>query len=391
MFFIALLILSTITIAGSAAFFSVYGLAHTFSGTFWSVVIMGGSLEAGKLIAASYLYRYWKKTNWLLKTYLVSSVVALMVLTSAGIFGYLSAGYQADILPLKQVKTQIQLLEDEKSRLIERKTQIDQQIAQLPNNYVTSRIKLMKEFEAEQKLTTARIVELDKEMLSLKQNQIQTEAKIGPIIYIAQVFDLPSDNATKYLIFLIIFAFDPLAVALTLAVNIALKQRQDEEQEIVESHTIIKEVPVEKIVEVEKPVEKIIEKIVEVPVEKIVYVPQPQEEKQKEKQEEQMAVEPQITQSRIKPTRVEAIIDESRHGTGKISSSIVRSNHLPQHLQHPWRKGEALSSEAIRELTLYFKELSQKEKHEPLSLEEVKHKNSIIEIFNSQGMGNYLK
>ncbi|TFG96795.1 hypothetical protein E4H12_10255, partial [Candidatus Thorarchaeota archaeon] len=284
MFFIFLLVLSTIAIAGSAAYFSVYGLANTFSGVFWAVVLMGGSLEAGKLIAASYLYRYWDRTNWFLKTYMMAGVFALMALTSGGIFGYLSSGYQADVLPLKQLESQITLLEDEKVRAIQRKTDIDKQISQLPPKYVTSRLRLIKGFQAEQKLVTDRIKELDVEVLALKQKQIKTEAHIGPITYIAKAFDAPTDEATKWLIFLIIFAFDPMAVALTLAVNIALRRREEDMAEAKAQarllnppsqpevkyvdREVVKEVTVEVIKEV--PVE--VEKIVEVPVEKIVYV-----------------------------------------------------------------------------------------------------------------------
>lgn len=279
MFFIILLALTALAIAGSAAVFSVYGLANTFGGVFWSVVIMGGSLEAGKLIAASYLYRYWAKTGWLLKSYLFAGVATIMILTSTGIFGYLSTGYQTDILPLRQIESQLVLLEGEKTRVLERKKEIDAQIANLPKNYVSSRIKLMKEFEAEQKTLTSRVAAIDKEMLDLKQAQIKTEAHVGPITYIAKAFDLNTDDATKWLVFLIIFAFDPMAVALTLAVNIALRVRGEEKGAVKAGlpsaeppepviKEVIKEIPVEKIVEV--PVEKIVEKIVEVPVEKIV-------------------------------------------------------------------------------------------------------------------------
>lgn len=132
MIFLILLILTTAAIAGSAAFFSVYGLAYTFSGTFWSVVVMGGSLEAGKLMAASYLYRFWNNTHLLLRWYLMAGVIALMLLTSAGIFGYLSSGYQADVLPLKEMNEQVRLLEDERQRAIDRKAQIDQQLMKGP-------------------------------------------------------------------------------------------------------------------------------------------------------------------------------------------------------------------------------------------------------------------
>lgn len=249
MIFTALLIAATTAIAFAAAYFSVYGLAYTFSGVFWSVVAMGASLEAGKLIAASYLYRYWHKTNTLLKTYLMLGVAALMLMTSVGIFGYLSSGYQQDVLPLKQKTEQVQLLEDEKSRMLERKKQIDDIMAGsttvstvegakgIDRNAVRAlrettraRESLVRQYKAEQKDVTERIKQLDAELLVLKQDLIKVEAHIGPITYIAKAFGQPTDDATKWLTFLIIFAFDPMAVALTLAVNTALRVRQEEKE-----------------------------------------------------------------------------------------------------------------------------------------------------------------
>lgn len=232
MFFILLLILTTTSIAGAAAFFSVYGLAHTFSGTFWSVVWMGGSLEAGKLIAASYAYRYWKQTPWVLKSFLIISIFVLMLLTSVGIFGYLSSGYQTDTLSFKQNEQQVLLLEKEEKELQSRKKEIDKQIAELPPNFVRGRRQLIDSFQSETGRINKRLPELTAEVQKLKSQQIQAEAHVGPIIYIAKVFDMPTDNATKWLIFLLIFVFDPLAVTLTICVNIALKLRKDEKDHL---------------------------------------------------------------------------------------------------------------------------------------------------------------
>lgn len=253
MIFISLLVLVTLAIAGSAAFFSVYGLAATFSGAFWSVIMMGASLEAGKLIAASYLYRFWKETSWFLKAYLFAGITCLMLITSVGIFGFLSQGYQSDVLPLKQKQERVQLLEQEKERILQRKRQIDDLLARAPllqnlqnqNGEIDSqtlralresnrtREQLSRQYKDEQQEVTNRLKQLDKELLELRQELIKTEVKIGPITYIAKVFGLPTDDATKYLIFLIIFAFDPMAIALTLAVNIALqKHKESKEQRI---------------------------------------------------------------------------------------------------------------------------------------------------------------
>ena len=85
--------LSALLIAFSAAFFSVFGLSKLFAGAELSVIIMAGSLEFGKLVAASFLYRYWDKVNLFQKTYLMTAVVTLVLITSAGIFGYLSTSY----------------------------------------------------------------------------------------------------------------------------------------------------------------------------------------------------------------------------------------------------------------------------------------------------------
>lgn len=266
MAFIILLMITATAIAGAAAYFSVYGLAYTFSGVFWSVVVMGASLEAGKLVAASYLYRYWTRTGWILKTYLITGVVALMVLTSTGIFGYLSTGYQQDILPLKQKTEQVRVLEEEKERVLARKRQIDDLMAsnstatnvnsakggldtnaaRVLRETTRNRDSLVKQYKAEQEQVTKRVAELDQQLLTLKQELIKQEAHIGPIMFVAQAFDLPTDDATKYLIFLIIFAFDPMAVALTLAVNIALRlHKEDQTNEKSEPTHVAFTMPVE--------------------------------------------------------------------------------------------------------------------------------------------------
>lgn len=228
MFFIILLSLVALAIACSAAYFSVYGLATTFHGIFWSVVFMGASLEAGKLIAASYLSRYWKHTNAALKTGLIAGIIALMLITSMGIFGYLSVGYMSDAAPLKQIEQEAKLLDDEKTRLLARKIQIDDQIAKLPTNSAKSRLSLMKGFKQEQEQVTARINELDKNILKIKTDIIQTESHVGVIVYLAKAIGANTDDATKYLIYLIIFVFDPMAVALTLALNNAIRVRREE-------------------------------------------------------------------------------------------------------------------------------------------------------------------
>jgi len=238
--FIVILILTTLAIAGCAAFFSIYGLAAIFSGIFWPVVLMGSSLEAGKLVAASYVYRFRDSISWIMKIYLISAIIVLMLITSAGIFGFLSMGYQQDTLPLKQQEQQITLLESERNELenfkkerLARRKQIDADIASLPNNYITGRQRLMKSYgpELEQlrndiELYTQQIGKKTIKISELKQKKLVSEVHTGPIIFIAKAFASETDDATKWMIILIMFAFDPLAVALTLGINHAILMRK---------------------------------------------------------------------------------------------------------------------------------------------------------------------
>ncbi len=239
--FLVVLLAVTLLIAGVAGYFSIYGLGEIFSGAFWPVVIMAASLEAGKLVAASYLYRYWKKISFLMKTYLISAVIVLMVITSAGIFGFLSSAYQKDVLPLKQNQYEIQALLTEKAEVeklkleaLERKKQIDNDIASLPNNYITGRQRLMRSYGPELKKLrkdieyyNKRLREITLKVNKMKNENIQREVHIGPIVFIARVFDKDVDEATKYLILLLIFAFDPLAVVLTVGANIAFLEKKN--------------------------------------------------------------------------------------------------------------------------------------------------------------------
>lgn len=227
MLFLIALIITAVSIAGSAAFFSIYGLAHTFSGAFWSIIFMGISLEAGKLISASFLYRYWTKIGLWLKTYLITAVLLLMVITSTGIYGYLSNSYEADTTQYKQVEANVLSLQTEKNELMKRKTEIDKQISQLPDNYVSARQRLMKTFKPELDHINKRLPQITIEMRTLTQQQLQTEAHTGPIVFIAKSMGLSIDDATKWIVLMLIIVFDPLAVALTLAANIMVQQRNN--------------------------------------------------------------------------------------------------------------------------------------------------------------------
>jgi len=255
MIFIAILLLTTLSIAGCAAFFSIYGLAAIFSGAFWPVVIMASSLEAGKLVAASYVYRYRKKISFLMKTYLISAIFILMVITSVGIFGFLSSAYQEDVLPLEEMENQIVLYDERKVELQQLKTELiaqvktlDEQVAKIPATHSTNQRKMRESQKPEREQIQADLVRLSTEVQTateeqhkLKANVIQQRVHTGPIIFIAKVFERDVDDATKWMIILIIFAFDPLAVMLTIGANIAILERMKKHEKMPHSIQVYEE------------------------------------------------------------------------------------------------------------------------------------------------------
>ena len=138
-------------VAISAAFFSVFGLSKLFAGAQTSVVIMAGSLEFAKLVTASFLYRYWKTVPTFLKNYLLVGTLILILITSAGIFGYLSNAYQGATTEFEKQSTVLMFKEDRLEQLNEDKIFLKQEledaIAELPDNYRTARKKLREECE----------------------------------------------------------------------------------------------------------------------------------------------------------------------------------------------------------------------------------------------------
>ena len=131
-FFTYLVGFSGLLISSVAAWFSVTGIAQLFSGSFWSVVIMAGSLEFGKLVAASFIYRYWALVNWLQKAYMTAAVIILIGITSMGIFGFLSNSYMGAtqefdtmITKLEVYKDQLQILEEDKELIKKSKVVAD--------------------------------------------------------------------------------------------------------------------------------------------------------------------------------------------------------------------------------------------------------------------------
>ena len=225
--------LAALLVAGSAAFYSVFGLSKLFSGATLAVIIMAGSLEFAKLVSASFLYRYWDDVNRFMKTYLIIGVVTLVVITSAGIFGFLSNAYQGATVDFEKESTALLYKEDRLDQLQEDKKflkeELDAAVSELPENYRTAKRKLREEYQPKINKVNDDMMILKGEVGELKMALIETGVDVGPAIYLARVFNTDVDTVVKYFIFMLIAVFDPLAVVLVLAYNLTLQVRMRDE------------------------------------------------------------------------------------------------------------------------------------------------------------------
>ena len=226
-FFAFLVGLSALCIAGSAAFFSVFGLSKLFAGATKEVIVMAGSLEFGKLISASFLYRYWDKVNKVLRTYLLVGIITLVGITSAGIFGFLSNAYQGATIEFEKESTKLLYKEDRLSQLEEDKIYLKDEleiaISELPDNYITAKRQLRADYNPKVLEVNDQILDIIQEIGDLKTALIETGVDVGPAIYLARAFETDIDTVVKFFIFILIFVFDPMAVSLVIAFNVVVR------------------------------------------------------------------------------------------------------------------------------------------------------------------------
>ena len=224
--------LSALLIAGSAAFFSVFGLSKLFAGATMSVIIMASSLEFGKLVGASFLYRYWSTINNWLKIYMTVGVITLVGITSAGIFGFLSNAYQGATIEFEKQTTTLFYQEDRLEQLEEDKVylkdELEQSVNSLPDNFPTAKRLLREEYNPKVLALNEQILNIKQEIGDLKVELVETGVDVGPAIYLARIFGTDIDSVVKFFIFMLIFVFDPLAVVLVIAFNMTMGYREYE-------------------------------------------------------------------------------------------------------------------------------------------------------------------
>jgi hypothetical protein len=248
MFFGILTLIVGLAISGVAAWYSIVGLMAIFAAAKIPIAIMGAVLEVGKLLTASWLYQFWDKTNTLLKSYFTVAVVVLMFITSMGIFGFLSKAHMDQTLTVGDNSLLIERIDRKIDREKVKITDAETVVAQLDKTVQVlidyDRIRgpsgaiAVRESQNEERASLSNIIDqayskidtLSVEKLELDKEQLELEAEVGPIKYIAafiygdELDKTLLERAVRWIIITIIFVFDPLAVLLIVAANMTFKE-----------------------------------------------------------------------------------------------------------------------------------------------------------------------
>ena len=255
-----LIAFSALSVSASAAFYSVSGLSKLFAGASLEVIIMAGSLEFAKLVTASLLYQYWDTINKTLRTYLAISTVVLVLITSMGIYGFLSAAYQETYSKLSVVENQKGFIQQKIDFYQNDVTRYDTEIERISSNISTlsnakastiqvrdtsvsggfrqtisttelrmAQSRISVEEENRKLAQSKRIIASDSlqkfqlQVLDLDNNN-EVAGELGPLQYLSGLTGTPMDKIINWLLLVIIFVFDPLAISLVIAANFAFEK-----------------------------------------------------------------------------------------------------------------------------------------------------------------------
>ena len=242
--------LSALFVSSSAIFYSVYGLSKLFAGASTAVIVMASSLEIAKLVVASLLYTYWDEINKLLRAYLTIACLTLMLITSGGIYGFLSGAYQETAIKSELLDKHALVLQTKQNRFIQRLNSekdmvkyytealsnptmiqyVDSASGQLVTTTSSRQRKLMTSQLKQAKDNTYRLNDsisiYDMKILS-KQVSNENARELGPLKYVAKSLGVDMDKVVNYFLLLIVCVFDPLAIALVVAANFAFTRGVD--------------------------------------------------------------------------------------------------------------------------------------------------------------------
>ena len=271
MFFGLLTLFTALAISTVAAFYSIVGLMSIFAGATTAIAVMGVSLEVGKLICASWTFTNWKTSPVIMKSYFIFAIVILMIITSLGIFGFLSRAHITQSSPTTLLTERIERIE---LKVVQKNIQITRYQGRLNTiddalqryielGAVSKGLRKIGEMEEETNLLNTKIETLEKEIddftdekFSMKTEINLAEVEVGPIRYVASmlyddVSERELERAVRWIIILLIFVFDPLAVVLVIAANISLRDYRKERKMATRTVTVMPDLSDKEVIDKE--------------------------------------------------------------------------------------------------------------------------------------------
>lgn len=397
-----------IGLAVFSGYYSVFGISKLFSGGSWSIVGMAAMLEFSKLVVITFLHDNFKTLKKAFKIYLLSSATVLMILTSVGVYGYLTNSYQETAKSIHEAQNKIALLERKKEIFLEQKNQIDTLVSQktkritsydqlrlTQENSLNSQLNAKKGIRGLQKniqsvdnstqTLNKEISELNQKSIGLSDSISQLEqqklvlenstftSEIGPLLYLSRLTGAPMDSIVNWFILVLVAVFDPLAVSLVIAAN-HLRHKENEKKKIEElkNNNINKEI-IEKVVE--KPIEEVKEVFIQKTVEKPIIeevIEKPIEEKIKDIIEKSNSIENSIKNEILTKPIDNSIVEKY--------IKKIKSNNLVQNSEKILEKPKILQERIAQK-----KEEEMKQNSENLQFEE---KNTIDDKKEKKSLAN---
>jgi cell division protein FtsB len=213
------LIVSAFSVSLIGAGFSILGIKALFTGAWLAVSVMAAALELAKFVIAAFLHQAWSRLNFFMKTYLTLAVVLLSLITSLGIFGFLSDAYQESSSVLEAETVKIASLRNDRIRLEDEIYRLNAQVDEIPETRISQKLRKRAQLEPQINQLNSRLESTVANITKSELLILDVKRKVGPLIYIAKAFNKDIDVIVKYLILAFVLVFDPLAICMVLAVS----------------------------------------------------------------------------------------------------------------------------------------------------------------------------
>lgn len=236
------LVIAAALVSTLGAYFSIIGIGALFSGALVAVCLMAGSLEFAKFVLAAYLHQTWNRINIAFKIYMTFAVITLSIITSIGVFGFLSDAYQSASAVLEGESIKLENLKKQQEMISAEIERLNYSVEEIPEERISKRLAARRAIEPRILELNGKLESNEKLITDSNLHILEVKKKVGPLIYISRNFNIPIDRVVQYLILVFVSVFDPLAICLVIAATYSIESRKTgakpEKQDKEVAHTV---------------------------------------------------------------------------------------------------------------------------------------------------------